>query len=140
MSCKEITYALDFRASRRGLPKNLARFQHSPMNSDDTPVPRIARLMALAIRFDGLLRAEEFRDYAEIAHVGRVTRPRMTQIMKLLNLAPDIQEQILFLPPLKGLNERNLRLIVSRIDWSEQRHIFQKLVKVQHAAAHPRRI
>ena len=84
--------------------------------------------MALAIRFDGLLRDRKFRDYAEIARLGRVTRARMTQIMKLLNLAPDIQEQILFLPPMKGLNERNLRPIVSRIDWNEQRRIFQKIV------------
>ena len=45
----------------------------------------------------------------------------MTQIMKLLHLAPDIQEQILFLPHIEGLNERNLRSIVSRIDWDEQR-------------------
>ena len=51
----------------------------------------------------------------------------MTQIMKLLKLAPDIQEQILFLPPVNGLNERNLRRIVSRIDWDEQRSMFQKL-------------
>jgi hypothetical protein len=93
-------------------------------------IPRIARLMALAIRFDRLLRAEEFRDYAEIARLGRVTRARMTQIMKLLNLAPDIQEQILFLPTLKGLNERNLRPIVSRIDWNEQRRMFQKIVSI----------
>jgi hypothetical protein len=50
--------------------------------------------------------------------------------MKLLDLAPDIQEQILFLPTLKGLNERNLRPIVSRFDWNEQRPIFQKIVSV----------
>ena len=90
-------------------------------------IPRIARLMALAIRFDGLLREETIRDYAELARLGRVTRARMTQIMKLLDLAPDIQEQILFLPPVTSLNERNLRPIVSRIDWREQRRLFQKL-------------
>ena len=28
-----------------------------------------------------------------------VTRARMTQIMNLLNLAPDIQEELLLLPP-----------------------------------------
>jgi hypothetical protein len=92
------------------------------------PFPRIARLLALAIRFDRLLRAEQFRDYAELARLGRVTRARITQIMKLLDLAPDIQEQILFLPKLKGLNERNLRPIVSRIDWNEQRPMFQKII------------
>ena len=51
----------------------------------------------------------------------------MTQIMKLLDLAPDIQEQILFLPPVKGLNERNLRRVVSTVGWREQRRMFQKL-------------
>src|ERR1035441_2626392 len=41
--------------------------------------------------------------------------------------APDIQEQVLFLPLIKGLNERNLRPITSRIDWDEQRRMFQKI-------------
>jgi hypothetical protein len=83
--------------------------------------------MALAIRFDRMLRADEFRDYAELARLGRVTRARMTQIMKLLDLAPDIQEQILFVSPTLRLNERNLRPIVRHIDWHEQRRMFQKL-------------
>lgn len=46
--------------------------------------------MALAIRFEGLVREETVRDYAELARRGHVTRGRMTQIMKLLDLAPDI--------------------------------------------------
>jgi hypothetical protein len=127
---KEIRYALDFRANRGSLPKNPAKCRSSTTNSHNSTIPRIARLMALAIRFDGLLRAEEFRDYAEIARLGQVTRARMTQSMKLLNLAPDIQEQILFLSAMKGLNERNLRPIVNRIDWNEQRPLFQKIVSV----------
>jgi hypothetical protein len=61
--------------------------------------------------------------------LGWVTRARMSQIMKLLYLAPDIQEQILFIHPIRGLNERNLRPIVSRIDWDEQRGLFQELVR-----------
>jgi hypothetical protein len=91
-------------------------------------MPRIARLMALAIRLEGLVRDESFQDYAELAQLGRVTRARMTQITKLLQLAPDLQEQLLFLPPIKGLNERNLRAIVQRWDWSEQRRIFEKML------------
>ena len=83
--------------------------------------------MALAIRFEGLLREGTIRDCAELARLGGVTRARMTQIMKLRYLAPDIQEQVLFLPPAKGLNERNLRTVVSRIDWHEQRRLFQKI-------------
>jgi hypothetical protein len=90
----------------------------------DLFIPRIARLMALAIRFEGLVRDKTVQDYAQLAQLGRVTRARMTQIMKLLQLAPDLQEQILFLPPVKGLNERNLRPIVQQLNWSEQRRMF----------------
>ncbi len=61
-------------------------------------LPRIARLMALAIKFDGMIREGVVTDYADLARLGLVTRARMTQIMNLLNLSPDIQEEILFLP------------------------------------------
>ena len=48
--------------------------------------------------------------------------------MKLLHLAPDLQEQLLFLPEIRGLNERNLRAVVRRLDWSEQRRLFQRII------------
>jgi len=48
--------------------------------------------------------------------------------LKLLDLAPDIQERILFLSNRKGLTERTLRPVVSRIDWNEQRRMFQKIM------------
>jgi len=111
---QEVTYAFNLRPAKA-----------KPVTIGDT-IPRIARLMALAIRFEGLVRDKKIRNYAELAHRGRVTRARLTQIMKLLDLAPDIQEQILFLPPIKGLNDRRLRPIVRRIDWDEQRRMFQK--------------
>ncbi len=63
-------------------------------------VPRISRLMALAIRFEGLLRDGIVCDQSELARLGHVTQPRMTQIMALLNLAPDIQEEsVTTIPP-----------------------------------------
>ncbi len=118
---QEVTYAVDFRAAK---PSNR---QTPDGESIGISIPRIARLMAIAIRFERMVRTGTIRDYAELARLGRVTRARITQIMKLLDLAPDIQEQILFLPPLQGLNERNLRRIVSKIDWTEQRRMFQKI-------------
>ena len=84
--------------------------------------------MALAIRLEGLVRDESVQNYAELAQLGRVTRARMTQIMKLLQLAPDLQEQLLFLPKIRGLNERNLRRIVHELDWNVQRQIFEKMI------------
>jgi hypothetical protein len=73
---QEVTYAVDFCASKRSQREITSR--RSPADGNDSLVPRIARLMALAIRFDRLLRAEEFRDYAELARLGRVTRARMS--------------------------------------------------------------
>lgn len=94
-------------------------------------VPRIARLMALALRFQGLVESGEVRDYAELARLGHVTRARMTQIMNLLNLAPDIQEDILFLPPIEHgrdpLREWQLRPITLVPDWRKQRRLWREL-------------
>jgi hypothetical protein len=129
---QEVTYAVDFGTERKGRREIKGSSSDRLLPDGEAsgrPIPRIARLMALAIRFEGRLRDETMRDYAELAQLGRVTRARMTQIMKLLLLAPDIQEQILFLPLIQGLNERNLRSIVSRIDWSEQRRMFQKITR-----------
>ena len=48
---------------------------------------------------DRLLDRGAVKSLAEIARLGHVTRARVTQIMNPLLLAPDIQEEILFLPP-----------------------------------------
>jgi hypothetical protein len=117
---EEVTFLLAGRPLRHCNPEQI--------KDPDSFIPRIARLTALAIRFEGLVRDEAVQDYAELAQLGRVTRARITQIMKLLQLAPDLQEQILFLPPVKGLNERNLRVIVQQLDWGEQRRMFLKFM------------
>jgi hypothetical protein len=97
-----------------------------PVEAGSTP--RITRLMALAIRFDRLLRDGEVKDYAELARLGHVTRARMSQIMGLLNLAPDIQEEILFLPKtIKGrdpISAREVIQIAILEDWQEQRKVW----------------
>jgi hypothetical protein len=122
MNCNmEVTYAVDFRSGKS------ADRQPRDVEAAGISISRIARLMALAIRFEGLVKDGTVRDYADLARRGHVTRARMTQIMKLLHLAPDIQEQILFLPPINGLNERNLRSIVCQTDWTEQRRMFHRI-------------
>ncbi len=92
-------------------------------------VPRVSRLMALAIRFDRLVRDGAVADYAEIARLGHVTRARLTQIVNLLNLAPDIQEALLCLPRVeKGrdpITERDLRPVVAEVDWKKQRQMWR---------------
>lgn len=87
-------------------------------------VPRIARLMALAIRFDRLIREGTVADRSELARLACVTQPRMTQIMNLLNLAPDIQDDILHLPSADhgrdSVTERHLRPITGVSSWAHQ--------------------
>lgn len=61
-------------------------------------VPRISRMMALAIWFDELIRKGEVKNFAELARLGQVSRTRVSQIMNLLLLAPEIQQRLLFLP------------------------------------------
>jgi hypothetical protein len=81
--------------------------------------------MALAIRFQEMVDRGEVRDYADIARLGFVTRARLTQIMNLLLLAPDIQEQLLSLAPdpaaSQPVAERHIRRVASAVDWCEQR-------------------
>jgi hypothetical protein len=78
--------------------------------------------MALAIKFQDMVDRGEVRDYADLARLGYVTRARITQIMNLLNLAPDIQEQLLIAAPsTANICERHLRGIVDSPDWAEQR-------------------
>src|SRR5690349_12068599 len=79
-------------------------------------VPHVARLMALAIHLDQLMREGKVKDYAEIARLGHVSRARLTQVMNLLNLAPDVQEAVLFRPTCKDVREWQLRRILALPD------------------------
>ncbi len=106
------------RGGRRAEPK-------PPAEPEPPRISRITRLMALAIKFQDMVDRGEVRDYADIARLGHVTRARITQIMNLLLLAPDIQEQILFPDCLQGRHstpaERRLREITGNLDWRKQR-------------------
>ena len=101
----------------------------APETPEPGIVPRLSRLMALAIRFEKLVRTGAVRDYAELARVGYVTRARLTQIMNLLQLAPDIQEEILDLPRTRNVSdtipERRIRAIAATPDWKRQRRMWR---------------
>jgi DNA invertase Pin-like site-specific DNA recombinase len=94
-------------------------------------VPRVARLMALALKFEQMIRRAVVPDYSVLAAVGRVSRARVTQIMNLLNLAPDIQEQILFLgweaADHCGICEQTIRRMSALLLWNEQRKYWTAL-------------
>jgi hypothetical protein len=88
-------------------------------------VPRVTKLMALALHFDDLLQSGAIASYAELARLGHVTRARVCQIMNLVYLAPDIQEALLFLPRTERGRDRlilaDLQPIAALPDWRQQR-------------------
>jgi hypothetical protein len=94
-------------------------------------VPRVARLMALALRFDQLVNSGAIQDYAELARLGHVTRARITQVMNLLLLAPDIQEALLYLPRTEkgrdAVHLRQLQPIAATVEWWKQRRLWKEL-------------
>ena len=98
-------------------------------------VPRITRLMALAIKFQDIVDCGEVRDYADLARLGYVSRARITQIMNLLNLAPNIQELLLFLPPARDpraeISEPLLRKLCTETAWDMQRQAWLHLARTR---------
>ena len=93
------------------------------------PVPRITRLMALAIEFNRLLREGQIASQAEIARLGHISRARLTQIMNLTLLAPDIQEALLFYPRAEARPVwlAHLQPIAAVCDWQLQRQLWLQL-------------
>jgi hypothetical protein len=105
-----------------------------PIRPDQTGrVPRVARLMALAIRCDELIRAGEIENYAQLATLGHVTRARVSQIMSLLHLAPDLQEAVLRLPRTERGRDpialRQLLPVAAIADWRKQRRLWRELTR-----------
>ena len=96
-------------------------------------VPRISRLLALAHHCFQLVRTGAIINQSELAHFGQISTTRMTQIMWLDNLAPDIQEEILFPPrTTQGrdtIKEADIRPIAKTLDWSKQRQMWRELKK-----------
>jgi len=122
----------------RRLPRRLRR-AGVPATLPAPRIPRITRLMALAIKFEEMIRRGEVRDYAELARLGHVSRARITQIMNLLNLAPEIQEEILGPALTEGerrVTEHWLRRIGSQPRWEEQLGLWRK--RLRNSAARGR--
>ena len=130
MSSLTVTKKIHFATAGKGKRE----IKPGPAPVRDTPtgrVPRISRLMALAIKFDHLVTTGAIRDQAELAELGHVTRARVTQIMNLLHLAPDIQDAILHLPRVTSgddpIHERQLRPLIKLPDWQTQRQLWAEV-------------
>jgi hypothetical protein len=92
--------------------------------------------MALAIHFQDMIQRGEAHDYADLARLGCLTRERMSQIMELVWLAPDIQQAILEFPPTRvarfPIGELAVRRVAEKLCWIEQREVWRKLKQDKH--------
>jgi hypothetical protein len=112
--------------------------ERRPFASMPSPrVPRIARLMALALHIEALVQSGTVPSYAQASRLGQVSRARVSQILSLLHLAPDLQEQLLFLErPAHGREPwplRHVLTIAADLDWSQQRRRWRKLQRTSRA-------
>jgi hypothetical protein len=129
-----LTSRIHFRRATKGRLE-LAGGPKPPVRDEPAAgrVPKVARLMALAIRLQGMLDRGEAKDYAELARLGHVTRARLTQVMNLTLLAPDLQEALLFLPPVAAgrdpVKEWQVRPIAAEPVWAEQRRLWRRLTR-----------
>jgi len=94
--------------------------------------PRVVELLQMAMEWQRQLDAGEVDTQAEIARREGITRARVTQIMAMLRLAPEIQKHILAMPDTVGrpaITERAMRPIVQMIGPTDQRVRFDQLFK-----------
>jgi hypothetical protein len=119
----------------------LGRRRVCTVRNGEGGVPRVARLMALALRFENLIREGRVADYSDLARLGHVSRARLTQIMNLLLLAPNIQEEILFLAPRRRGRDpfrlARLQPIALTWNWTKQRRLWKALCRSQGNAQNP---
>jgi hypothetical protein len=94
--------------------------------------PRIVQVVALAIHFQDMLERGEVRNHADLARLGCISRERMSQIMMLAWLAPDIQQEVLSLPKTPGgrfrVSETSLRSIAQIYTWDDQRTRWNEII------------
>lgn len=99
----------------------------TPIRKDRNRPPRVAYLLALAHELQSLIDSGDIPDRATLAHQLGLTRPRLTQLLDLLVLAPNIQEEIL-VEKSSRTTERLLRRLVRSSCWAEQRTIWNRIL------------
>ncbi len=114
------------------VPRDCRRRKGKPAGSAGR-LPRVSRWMALALHFEELLGEGTIADQRALADLGHVSPARVSQILNLVHLAPDIQEQLLFLPTIQGGRDpillHQLQPLAAMPDWDRQRRKWLRLVR-----------
>jgi hypothetical protein len=119
---------------RTKLRPTIERTEHVSLRKVGS-LPRITQVLALAIHLEDMIRRGDAKDYADIGRLTCLCRERISQIVRLNYLAPDIQVELLYLPPTTGgrfpVSETAGRKIANLISWADQRAEW-KALKRQH--------
>ena len=102
-----------------------------PKQPQESKTPRVAELLRKALAWRALLTSGEVSNQATIARREGITRARVTQILGLLRLAPEIQNHILSMPGTVGrptISERVFRSIMMLDDQQQQLHAFADIL------------
>ena len=112
------------------LRRHAPAFNPKPAGELSERPHRIARMLALAHRFDELVRSGAVGDHGELARVRQVSPARICQFLTLLHLAPAIQEYLLFLTAAETIpiTDAVLRKIAREPRWDRQMDLFKSLL------------
>ena len=114
------------------------RPRRSPAPASPGKLPRLTQVLALAIQFDDMVKRGEVSDFAGLARLACLSRARISQVVKLLWLAPEIQQEILGLPRTSAgrfpISEVAARRVSEEPNWCEQRALWDKLKVHNHLA------
>jgi ParB-like chromosome segregation protein Spo0J len=100
------------------------RFVQEPPPGPVHRPARVAVMLALAHKIQDAIDRGTVRDRAEVARRLGFTRARITHLLDLILLAPDLQERVLEFEAIDGVqptSERALRVVAHAGSWEEQR-------------------
>ena len=123
------------------IEKPLFRLKGRSVTLAETPPPakpepvrrpaKVAQQLALAHHLQAAIDRGAIADRADVARKLGLTRARVTQLLDLLLLAPDLQAAVLAMEAVDGaepMAERTLRAVAHAGSWAEQRGAWSKLM------------
>ncbi len=114
------------------------RFTTEPPPAPVRRPARVAVMLALAHKIREAIAQGKVRDQADVARRLGFTRARITHLLDLLLLAPDLQEPLLFLEAVDGvqpMSERVLRSVAHLASWAEQRKRWSEILETMSPPA-----
>jgi|SRR5277367_735958 len=137
MNSSSIQFSLRGHAQRRVEESN----PQTTTVQDTGRLPRITEMLAMAHWFEEMIRSGEAKDYADVARLTCLCRERVSQIVRLVDLAPEIQLEVLYLQPVRGraypVSESAMRKIANTLDWNQQRRQWLEVKRAYRLVSNP---